>query len=76
MGILGQGVMGRVARGVPECFVTGRVVRKVEAKEKEVKKEDGVVGTTAASVAPAAPMAPIANAPAPAPAASTSSNAA
>lgn len=76
MGILGQGVMGRVARGVPECFVTGRVVKKVEAKEKEVKKEDGVatVGTPAASVAAAAaPMAPIANAPAPA--ANTSSNA-
>jgi vacuolar protein sorting-associated protein 72 len=54
MGILGEGVMGRVARGVPECFVTGKVVRKIEEKEKkgegEVKKEDGVV------VAPVAPM--------------------
>ncbi|KAI4834387.1 YL1-domain-containing protein [Aureobasidium sp. EXF-8845] len=66
MGILGEGVMGRVARGVPECFVTGKVVRKVEDKEKkgegEVKKEDGVIVapvapmTTAAASAPAAVM--------------------
>lgn len=55
MGILGEGVMGRVARGVPECFVTGKVVRKTEAKEKkEVKKEDGVgVGPMATVGAPA-----------------------
>jgi vacuolar protein sorting-associated protein 72 len=60
MGILGEGVMGRVARGVPECFVTGKVVRK---EKKEVKKEDGVgpmatVGAPApiAAGAPAATM--------------------
>jgi vacuolar protein sorting-associated protein 72 len=62
MGILGEGVMGRVARGVPECFVTGRVVKKIEGKEKvekgekgeksEVKREDA-----GASSAPVAPMA-------------------
>lgn len=76
MGILGQGVMGRVARGVPECFVTGRVVRKVEAKE--VKKEDGVVtvGTPAASVAGVAPAASmVASGPAPTSTLAASSNA-
>jgi vacuolar protein sorting-associated protein 72 len=72
MGILGEGVMGRVARGVPECFVTGKVVRK-EKEKKEVKKEDGVgvvgpmatVGTPApvAAVAPAATMVAASSAP-------------
>jgi vacuolar protein sorting-associated protein 72 len=65
MGILGEGVMGRVARGVPECFVTGRVVRKVEDKEKkkgdgEVKKEDGVDVAPMATVGTSAPVAPAA----------------
>ncbi|THX75248.1 YL1-domain-containing protein [Aureobasidium pullulans] len=75
MGILGEGVMGRVARGVPECFVTGRVVRKEVVKEKEVKSEEGgkegvapvaapvgaSVATPMAAVAPvAAPVAPVA----------------
>lgn len=65
MGILGEGVMGRVARGVPECFVTGRVVRKVEDKEKkkgdgEVKKEDGVAVAPMATVSTSAPVAPAA----------------
>jgi hypothetical protein len=46
---------------VPECFVTGRVVRKVEGKEKEkvegeVKREDGVP----AAVTPVAAVAPMA----------------
>jgi vacuolar protein sorting-associated protein 72 len=60
MGILGEGVMGRVARGVPECFVTGRVVRKVE--KAEVKSEVGVpdVAPPIASVASVAPMAVVA----------------
>ncbi|KAI4740258.1 YL1-domain-containing protein [Aureobasidium sp. EXF-12298] len=80
MGILGEGVMGRVARGVPECFVTGKVVRKTEAKEKkEVKKEDGVgVGpmATVGVLAPVAAVAPAATmvAASPAPPAANASN--
>ncbi|CAD0110100.1 unnamed protein product [Aureobasidium uvarum] len=66
MGILGEGVMGRVARGVPECFVTGVVKRK--EKEKEVKSEEGgkesVVVPVAATAAPVAPMASVTPAPA------------
>ncbi|KAI4724899.1 YL1-domain-containing protein [Aureobasidium sp. EXF-10728] len=69
MGILGEGVMGRVARGVPECFVTG-VVKKKE-KEKEVKSEEGgkqgagaPVAPIATTAAPVAPMAPVVPAPA------------
>ncbi|CAD0099137.1 unnamed protein product [Aureobasidium mustum] len=80
MGIVGQGVMGRVARGVPECFITGKVPVK---KEEKVKTEDGgKEGVTPGPAAPVAPVAPVAanppasaSAPAPPPAASTSANA-
>lgn len=48
--------MGRVARGVPECFVTGKVVRK-EKEKKEVKKEDGVSVGPMATVGAPAPIA-------------------
>jgi len=71
--------MGRVARGVPECFVTGKVVRKEKEKKegKEVKKEDGVtaagVSTPVASIATPAPAAPMV-APTPAPAANTNAS--
>ena len=60
MGIVGEGIMGRVARGVPECFVSGKVVRKVEEKkEKEVKREDGGSGGPVATVGGAAPAPPV-----------------
>lgn len=49
MGIVGQGPMGRVARGVPECFWTGR-------QDKAVKDE----GLTNAVGAPAASSSAIA----------------
>ncbi|KAI5246509.1 YL1-domain-containing protein [Aureobasidium subglaciale] len=66
MGIVGEGVMGRVARGVPECFVSGKVVRKeVLKKEDVVKVEDGVKEKTTV-----APVAPMAAGPTPAPATS------
>ncbi|KAK6008774.1 hypothetical protein QM012_000677 [Aureobasidium pullulans] len=70
MGIVGQGVMGRVARGVPECFITGKVPVK---KEEKVKTEDGAkegVTPVAATTAPAP-----ASVSAPPPAASTPANA-
>ncbi|KAG9652128.1 YL1-domain-containing protein, partial [Aureobasidium melanogenum] len=62
MGIVGSGVMGRVARGVPECFITGKVPVK---KEEKVKTEDG----GKEGVAPVAPV--VATAPAPVPAAAS-----
>ncbi|KAG9669557.1 YL1-domain-containing protein, partial [Aureobasidium melanogenum] len=66
MGIVGSGVMGRVARGVPECFITGKVPVK---KEEKVKTEEGgKEGVTPAAAAPMAPVAPVvATAPASAP---------
>ncbi|KAI5207123.1 YL1-domain-containing protein [Aureobasidium subglaciale] len=73
MGIVGEGVMGRVARGVPECFVSGRVVRKevLKKEEEDKEKKDGTVKTEG-GVAPVATMAaaPV-SAPAPATVAST-----
>ncbi|KAG9648977.1 YL1-domain-containing protein, partial [Aureobasidium melanogenum] len=76
MGIVASGVMGRVARGVPECFITGKVPVK---KEEKVKTEDGgkegVAPAAAVQVAPVAPVAGTASTPAsvptPPPAAST-----
>lgn len=83
MGIVGQGVMGRVARGVPECFITGRVPVKKEGKVKteDMGKED-MTPAAAAAANPVAPVAPVAatapappSVPAPPPAASTLANA-
>ncbi|KAI5200006.1 YL1-domain-containing protein [Aureobasidium subglaciale] len=65
MGIVGEGVMGRVARGVPECFVSGKVVRMEVLKKEDVKVEDGVKEKTAV-----APVAPVAAGSTPAPATS------
>ncbi|KAG9577982.1 YL1-domain-containing protein, partial [Aureobasidium melanogenum] len=66
MGIVGSGVMGRVARGVPECFITGKVPVK---KEEKVKTEEGgKEGVTPVAAASVAPVAPVATAPAPVPA--------
>ncbi|KAH0373114.1 YL1-domain-containing protein, partial [Aureobasidium melanogenum] len=72
MGIVGSGVMGRVARGVPECFITGKVpVQKEEkVKTEEGGKEGGMAGgaATVAPVATASTPAPIpASVPAPPP---------